>query len=131
MEHMPPRHQKYLAWSAERFLNWAGKIGPQTVLLTSQLLASRAYPQQAYRSLLGILRLGKSFGNDRLEAACCRALAIGAISYRSIESILKNGLESRPVIGSAAAVPLKHGNIRGPQYYQTQEEGCHACASDH
>ena len=40
--------------------------------------------------------LGKSYGEARLEAACARALALGTASYRSIESILKQGLDRSP-----------------------------------
>lgn len=124
-EHMPPRHQRYLEWSPERFLRWANKIGPHTVKLTDRILSSRAYPQQAYRTLLGILRLGKSYGDQRLEAACSRALIIGANSYRSIESILKKGLDSQPLPEQAPSPPVHHRNIRGSQYYQnsTPESG--------
>ena len=117
-EHMPTRHQKYLEWSPERFLRWAEKIGPQAVILTEQILSSRAYPQQAYRSLLGILRLGKSYSDERLEAACGRAIVIGATSYRSVESILKNGLDSKPLPEKEISPPVRHQNIRGSQYYQ-------------
>lgn len=117
-EHMPTRHQKYLEWSQERFLRWAKKIGPQTVKLTEQILSSRTYPQQAYRSLLGILRLGKSYSDERLEAACGRAIVIGATSYRSVESILKNGLDSKPLPEKETSPPVRHQNIRGSQYYQ-------------
>ncbi len=117
-EHMPPRHQKYLEWTPERFKKWAAKIGPQTALLTETLLADRPHPQQAYRSLLGILRLGKSFGNQRLEAACRRALHINALSYRSIESILKTGLDQKPLPKPASsAKTVAHSNIRGGSYY--------------
>ena len=61
-EHMPIKHQKYLDWTPERFKRWAAKIGPETLCLTETLLVKRSHPQQAYRSLLGILRLGKSYG---------------------------------------------------------------------
>jgi transposase len=122
-EHMPSRHQKYLEWSPERFLRWAGKIGPQTVRLTENILSSRPYPQQAYRTLLGILRLGKSYGDGRLEAACARAIEIGATSYRSIESILKNGLENKPVSTPEPSPPVHHNNIRGAHYYQQSGGG--------
>lgn len=119
-EHMPPRHRKYLAWTPERFLRWAAKIGPETAKLTEQILANRRYPQQAYRTLFGILRLGKSYTNERLEAACRRALAIGTTSYRSVESILKTGLDSKPLPDEQEqSKPLRHHNVRGSQYYQT------------
>ena len=55
------------------------------------------HPQQGYRACLGILRMAKEFGNDRLEAACERAIAVGTPSYRSLLSILKHGLDRKPV----------------------------------
>jgi len=117
-EHMPVSHRKYLEWTPDRFKRWAAKIGPQTLLLTETLLVKRAHPQQAYRSLLGILRLGKAYGKERLEAACKRALHINALSYRSIESILKNGLDQKPLPGTSnETTPVKHNNIRGAGYY--------------
>lgn len=119
-EHMPQKHQRYSEWSPERFIRWAAKIGPQTKTLTQTLLLQRAHPQQAYRTLLGILRLGKSYGEQRLEAACDRALQINALSYRSIESILKSGLDQRPLKKEAEnSKPLQHSNIRGADYYDT------------
>jgi transposase len=119
-EHMPPKHQKYSEWNPERFIRWAAKIGPQTKVLTHTLLVGRAHPQQAYRSLLGILRLGKSYGEQRLEAACDRALQINALSYRSIESILKSGLDQRPIKAEEDnSKPVQHRNIRGADYYDT------------
>jgi transposase len=117
-EHMPVSHQRYLDWTPDRFRRWAAKIGPQTLLLTETILVKRGHPQQAYRSLLGILRLGKSYGDKRLEAACERALHIKALSYRSIESILKNGLDQKPLPGTGReTTPVKHDNIRGAGYY--------------
>lgn len=105
-EHKPTSHRRYQQWTPQRFLCWAGKIGPRTTQLTENILASRVHPQQAYRSLMGILRLGKSYGNDRLELACGRALAIGAVSFRSIDSILKNGLNKANEAEEAAHNPV-------------------------
>jgi len=117
-EHMPAKHRKYAEWSPERFKRWAAKIGPQTALFAEVLLAQRAYPQQAYRTLLGILRLAKVYGEQRLEAACERALHFNTLSYRSMESILKNGLDQRPPAAkSDDGNPVQHSNIRGADYY--------------
>ena len=119
-EHMPLNHQKYLEWTPERFKRWAAKIGTQTAMLTELLLLKRTHPQQAYRTLLGILRLGKSYGNARLEAACNRALYINALSYKSIESILKNGLDQKPLPEeSSKNESIKHKNIRGAGYFKS------------
>ena len=119
-EHMPIQHQQYQEWTPARFIRWATTIGPETARLTETLLANRAHPQQAYRSLLGILRLAKSYDKSRLEAACSRALRINALSYRSIESILKSGLD-RTALPEAPAngPPVEHDNIRGAAYYSS------------
>lgn len=117
-EHMPANHRQYAEWSPERFKRWAAKIGPQTALLTETLLVQRTYPQQAYRTLLGILRLAKVFGKPRLESACERALHFNTLSYRSIESILKHGLDRRPLTARTDnSKPVQHSNIRGADYY--------------
>jgi len=119
-EHMPKEHRQYLEWTPSRILNWAGKTGPATQKLAENILASRRHPEQGYRACLGLLRLGKSFGNDRLEAACGRALAIGTNSYKRVKSILKNGLDRQPLpddIDPAQVTLIKHDNIRGPGYY--------------
>jgi transposase len=82
------------------------------------ILHQRKHPQQGYRACLGILRLGKEFGESRLEAACDRAIAIGALSYRSLKSILAHGLDRKPVTAPAqTCLPLEHANVRGPNYY--------------
>ena len=121
-EHMPVRHQKYLEWTPERFLRWAAKIGPHTAGLADKIITSRIHPQQAYRTLMGIMRLGKSYSEVRLEAACGRAIAIGSTSYRSVESILKNSLDRKPLQQKDESVPVRHSNIRGSHYYHKQIE---------
>ena len=85
-------------------------------------MRSRKHPEQGFRSCVGILRLAKSYGAERLEAACARALDIGAHSYTSLASILKSGLDRQKRPGQAADPaadqPLAdHPNIRGPRYY--------------
>jgi transposase len=104
-EHMPVAHRKHMEWSPSRIANWAGKIGPQTRALVETIMADRPHPEQGYRSCLGILRLGKRYGDARLEAACARALVAGARSYRHVDSILKHGLDR---------VPLRAADPRGP-----------------
>ena len=83
------------------------------------ILESRPQPEQGYRASIGILRLARHYGTDRLEAACERGLDIGARSYGSIQSILKHGLDRRPPprpAGQGELLP-DHPNIRGPRYY--------------
>ena len=82
-------------------------------------MVGRKYPEQAFRSCLGVLRLGKSFGEERLENACRRALYMEPCSFKSIESILKNNLDLQPLPEPEPEVnlPNEHDNLRGSDYY--------------
>ncbi len=116
--HMPRPHREYAEWTPRRLVQWAEQSGPATAELVAHILTRRRHPQQGFRSCLGILRLGKTYGQARLEAACRRALHIGAASYKSIESILKHKLDLEPLPEPAQpALPLDHDNVRGPKYY--------------
>jgi transposase len=116
--HMPEAHRQASDWSPQRLAHWAAKTGPATEKLILSVLSARKHPQQAYRSCLGILRLGKAYGDARLEAACQRALTLGTHSYKSIESILKHRLDDQPLAEQPELVlPEDHENIRGPSYY--------------
>jgi transposase len=119
--HMPKSHQKHLEWTPSRPIHWASTVGTKTSELVAAILTERRHPDQGYRSCLGILRLEKVYGRDRLEAACTRAVIVRARSYRHVDSILKNGLDRVPLPETAAEqppLPLQHENIRGGDYYQ-------------
>jgi len=116
--HMPKSHRAHAQWSPSRIVNWAKSIGPHTGALATAILNDRPHPEMGYRSCLGILRLSKRYGPERLEVACERALRVGARSYRHVDSILKHGLDRAPIEDtSSAALPEDHENIRGPGYY--------------
>ena len=80
-------------------------------------------PSKGYRSCLGLLRLAKRYGPARLNAACARAVAVGARSYRHVDSMLKHGLDRQPLLLEAtdARPVLTHDNVRGPAYYHEGE----------
>ncbi len=123
--HMPKSHQKHMAWTPSRLIHWGENVGKSTGALVTAILADRPHPEQGYRSCLGILRLGKRYGNDRLEAACARAHRVGARSYRHVESILKNGLDRvEPVSAQKSPQPslALHENVRGSDYYDNTQQ---------
>jgi transposase len=117
-DHMPSSHRRYADWTITRIRRDAALIGPATAALCDLILEHRPHPEQGFRSCLGVLRLARPFGVARLEAAASRAIAIGALTYGSVRSILDHKLDrqaahQRPADGA----PILHPNIRGARYY--------------
>jgi len=120
--HRPPAHQAHLEWTPERIVRWASKAGPRTAELAQQILASRGHVERGYRACLGVMRLGKKYGEDRLESACGRAVALASPSYRTVRSILETGADRLPLPGAGSRTSEQprlphHDNIRGPEHY--------------
>jgi transposase len=119
---MPHAHRAHLEWSPSRLIRWGATVGPHTAALVEQILASRPHPEQGYRSCLGLLRLTKQYGPERVEAASARAVTVGARSYRHVETMLKHGLDRVPLEADAPLSTSRagHANVRGPAYYQQE-----------
>lgn len=117
-EHMPASHRAHLGWSPSRLISWGAKVGPHTQLMIEGILRERPHPEMGYRSCLGILRLEKRYGAERLEAACERALHVNARSYQPVKAILQNGLdrENSDDEGAPSDIP-SHENVRGSEYF--------------
>lgn len=119
MEHMPKSHRAHAEWTPDRMKRWANKIGPNTMKFINHLISARAFPEQAYRSCLGVLRLSKGYGENRLEKACEIAFQAGATRYQQVELILKNKLDDTShSLATNEPAPSPHRNIRGANYYK-------------
>ncbi len=120
--HLPAAHQHIIArqaWNAEYFLEKADKIGSHTRNVFHRVLTSRVFYEQTYNSCLGLLKLAKQHGNDRMEAACRRAAAASTVNYSVIESILLKNLDRAPDLFSDQTTHIvPHENLRGPEAYQ-------------
>jgi transposase len=116
-EHMPSSHRRYADWTPDRIQGRANEIGPKTSALIEIILREKTHPEQGFRATIGILRQANSFGHERLEAACGRALEIGARSYTSVTSILKTNLDRRRPASATDGPAIVHANIRGPRYF--------------
>lgn len=118
-EHMPPAHQHYHEWSAERFIRWAEQNGPHTARLIQAVLNTKEHPEQAYRACLGILKFSDKYGHQRLEAGCGYALMHEIHTYRGVRNIMENQLDKADQHdgGMQPALLPPHPNIRGKEYY--------------
>ncbi len=119
-EHRPASHQRHLEWTPSRMIRWAQEIGPSTAKVVKSIFESRPHPEQGYRSCLGIMSLGRRYSPKRLEAASERALAVEAISYKSLKSILKTGLDQVPIEEPPPDLVTIHRNLRGADYYKVK-----------
>src|ERR1700741_3190630 len=117
-EHMPSSHRRDADLTVERIRREAASIGPATAALCELILERRPHPEQGFRACLGIVRLVRLFGADRLEAAATPAIQRGTLTYGSVRSILDNKLDRQTAQRSPVnGVPILHPNIRGPRYY--------------
>jgi transposase len=120
IEHMPDEHRQYTQWNAERFTEWAAKVGKSTQTVIVSALRSHKVEQQGYRACMAILKLADRYSLQRLESACAKALSYTpSPGYRNISAILKSGQDRL----SEVSVPKKdkrtdeHGFTRGAEYY--------------
>jgi len=116
-DHMPAHHKFREDWTPQRIQARAARVGPNVAIFAEVVMRERKHPEQGYRTCLGVIRLADKFGRDRLDAACRRALEINARSYSSLQSILKNGLESKPRTRATEEPAITHPNIRGADYF--------------
>ena len=107
--HMPEHHKAVANWSPQRFLSWAQKTGINTKQYIAWLLERKDHPEQAYRTCAGILRLGSTVTQQRMEEACAHALTHNIYSYAYFAELLKNKKQQEPII---------HENLRGKDYYK-------------
>jgi transposase len=124
--HMPAAHRAHAEWTPSRLITWAGTTGPATAAFVTALLAAKPHPEQGYRACLGLMRLSKSYGPERMEAACTRASQLRAPSYRTVATILATGADRVPLADGPEppAVLPSHANIRGRAYYIREEPLC-------
>jgi transposase len=122
-EHRPVKHQD-LKWTSSYMVDKGREVGPATADVLQRIMDQRKHPELGYRACLGVLRLGKRYSNERLEAACRRSIVMNAASYRSIKSILENSLDREPLepVEIPAAHAEVHPNVRGSAYYRKEEE---------
>ena len=122
--HRPASHRAHLEWSPSRLIDWGKTIGVHTAALIEHVIRTKPHPEQGYRSALGILRLGKKFGDVRLERACEKAFAIKSPAYKTVKTMLAQRMEAAPLRGGngdgpaeSTAERLGGANVRGRGYY--------------
>jgi transposase len=119
--HRPLSHQQWGNWPPERLVGWAAQTGPKTAEVVEAILERRTHPETGRRACLGLMRMVEKYGTARVEAACGRALAIQSPTYKSVDAILKAGLDKVALKAEVEAKVVIHENIRGGAYYDREE----------
>ena len=121
-EHLAKGHQEYSKWNESYFLEKAKRLGPTCEQFIEKLIRSKQYPPHAYRQAHGIVTLERLYTKNRIENACRIGLLTEKYSYRSIEQILKKGLDfnyhelfDEAQSHACSHIP-QHDNIRGNNY---------------
>ncbi|CAN5357270.1 IS21-like element ISPsy14 family transposase [soil metagenome] len=124
--HKPKQHADYGEWPPERMLGWAASIGPSVRAVVEKIFARYPRPELGYRPFLALTRDAKTFGHERLDAACARGLALAGPygpTRKSVHAILVRKLETLPLPDETTLAPTRtHENIRGPNYFDQKEE---------
>ena len=115
-DHMPKAHRRYADWSPERFKRWARRFGAETEGLIIAILANRPHPEQGFRTCLGVLRLYRGLEPERAEAVSTHAVDIGALTDKSIASIVEHNTDRHQQQTEDGPV-IDHPNLRGPNYF--------------
>jgi transposase len=118
-EHMPSAHRFVSDWNPDYFLNWAKGIHPEVQQYLQVIPDSYPYPEQAYKSCLGILGYDKKAGRERLIDAVKRVIHYNTYNYSVITRILNSGMDSIPLdIENKTNKPVEHENIRGSKSFK-------------
>ncbi len=119
-EHMPKSHRAHLEWTPSRLIHWASTVGVSTAEVVRTILESKPHPEMGYRACLGIMRLAKTYSNQRMEAASRRAIELQACSYSSLRSMLQRSLDQQSTLDiEPERTGPRHENLRGADYYDS------------
>ena len=120
-EHRPRSHREYGKWPPSRVISWAESCGDAVGEVVTTILQSKRHPEMGYRSCMALIRDTKRYTPERVNAACHRALAIGSPTRKSIQMILKRGLDRVPVAEPLPCTRVDHDNVRGGVYFDRKE----------
>ncbi len=121
-DHLSSTHKAYIQWSPEYFKKKAAPHGNDVLACIEGLFTRCTYPEAAYRSAMGIIQLHRSYGSERLNNACKRAVLGEIYSYKRVKNILENNLDKEKLhaddmMKATSHIP-RHSNLRGANAYQ-------------
>ena len=99
----------------------ARSIGPNALAWAERCFASRDFPEQAFATVQGMIRLARDHDAQRLDALCAEALDLDRLASGFLRERLRNGdRQARRRTEPPETIP-DHANIRGGAYYSKDE----------
>jgi transposase len=115
-EHMPSNHQAIRSQKAESFVTWAATIGPESEKLIERTFSLVSHERLAFRSIMGLQRLAKTYSTQAFEAAAKEANGAGVASCKRVKGIIARQYAEKINQKEPAPVVL-HANLRDPIIY--------------
>lgn len=116
-EHMPSSHRRYAAWTPERILRLAERIGPHTHTLVHMIMEHRRHPEQGFRTCMGLVKLCRAYTSERMESLAFYAIHHKIFRLKSLRHVLDRNLDLDFSAESTPDNVINHSNIRGPQAF--------------
>jgi transposase len=116
-EHITSKHAEFLKWTPERFRSWAKDIGENVEYFVQSMLDRSGHFTHAYKCCMPLLKLGRVYGNERLDLACKYVQSQGCIDYKKVTAVLAKGLDrcappQPSLLDLLSELPREHANLR-------------------
>ena len=99
----------------------ARRIGRHALAWAERCFASRDFPEQAFATVQGMVRLADDHGRARVDALCAEALDLNRLACGFLRERINNGAGApRPRPEPDETIP-SHTNIRGGSYYRNDQ----------
>jgi transposase len=110
LDHLPPEKVPGLILGRDACLEEAARIGLATTEVVQALLDDAVLDRLP--TVGRLLRLRQRYGDDRLEAACQRALYFDDPAYQTVKRILTEGFDAEPLPSEPVSAPPAQTFVR-------------------
>lgn len=104
-DHLPPEKAPGVLWTRETCRALAAEVGSATSEVVQTLLADSTIDR--HPRVVRVLKLRSTVGDERLEAACARALRYDDLTYATLKRILDARLEAQEAVPAPQPAPAR------------------------
>ncbi|MEP3638079.1 MAG: IS21 family transposase [Paracoccaceae bacterium] len=117
-DHMPPSHRSASLTRLSGAKALVRDVGPNAVVFIERNFRRNKKPNDTAAAAIRLVTLTNVFSADRVDAACGKAVLLGAANPNKVEEILSSGLDAfTPDEEAVTEEQTPSGNVRGPAYF--------------